>query len=96
MNLGAVLRELREGANLTQSEAAEHLATIPAEISRMENNQRTVSKKMITRISEFYKISVPMIFFKAIMDESEIKPEDLDHFRETKPAIEDWMKYFFS
>jgi len=56
--IGPKLRQLRISRDLTQSDMAERLGISPAYVNLLENNQRSLSVKMLLAISEAFEIDV--------------------------------------
>ncbi|WP_420558153.1 helix-turn-helix domain-containing protein [Roseovarius sp.] len=56
--IGPKLRQLRIARDLTQADVAERLGISPAYVNLLENNQRSLSVKMLLAISETFDVDV--------------------------------------
>lgn len=56
-DFGYRLKDLRERKNLTQSQVAARLGVSKASISGYENNVKTPSLAVLTRLASFYSVS---------------------------------------
>lgn len=56
--VGAMLRAMREGVRLSQSEMAELVGTSKATLSRFENGQRVISAELLSKISGVVAVKV--------------------------------------
>lgn len=54
IQLGILLRRLRENSELTAALAAHHLGCSPAKISKMENGKQIIKSDEVSRLLEFY------------------------------------------
>jgi transcriptional regulator with XRE-family HTH domain len=58
MNLGRVIRQLREKRNLTQSELATKVGTTAANLSRIENDRHSPSADLLGSIAYVFGLKV--------------------------------------
>ena len=75
MNHSKALTVIRAARGIQQKELAELLDVTPSYISRIENGERPMSKKMVEKLSE--RLSIPVELFNLLAhDASSLKKQD--------------------
>lgn len=73
MNYKNRIKELRKQKGVSQDELAKHLGVTRQSISYYENEDRSPSKKIWEKLSNFFKVSVPYIQGKSYSEEEMIE-----------------------
>ena len=71
--IGPQLRKLRRSRNETQAQVAKNLGISPAYVNLLESNQRSLSVKMLMRLSEVYNVD----WRDLVKDDSAARVDDL-------------------
>lgn len=71
-----IVRTIRDGSGLSQNEFAKELGVSSIYVSKIETEQKEVSKKFLIRLAEFADIHpsalAPFLFFNDDIDESKL------------------------
>ncbi|WP_157062757.1 helix-turn-helix domain-containing protein [Actinopolyspora mortivallis] len=90
IQLGILLRRLREEADLTASDAAEHLGCSTAKISKMENGKQAIKSDEVSALLEHYGADDAQTA-EALRLAAVPKPRKKGTYRDSVP---DWFRRF--
>jgi transcriptional regulator with XRE-family HTH domain len=91
MDLGTILRTLREKRNLTQMDVMRKLKVSQTYISQLENGKREPSLPMLRRFGKLYKLP-PQIIQVMAMEESDVPKQNKALYVQLKPVIDDMIE----
>lgn len=66
MSMGAMLRELRLGRNLTQEKVADDLGITKSSWAMYERGERVPRDEIKVRIARYFDVTIEDLFFKPI------------------------------
>lgn len=72
MKIGARIKKLREGKNISQKELAEELNVTDAMVSMYENNKKSPSLEVIAKLASYFNVSTDYLLGIETLDDSEM------------------------
>lgn len=93
MNLGKSLKSIRVDLGKTQMDICGELDISQTYLSQVEGNKKQPSLPMLRRISNYYKVPIPVIMWKAI-EPSDIHQSKKKAFNVIKPAVDKLISEF--
>jgi transcriptional regulator with XRE-family HTH domain len=88
MQLGPVLKQLRQRRGLTQMEVVKKAKVSQTYISQLESGAKEPSLTMLRKLGKIYKVP-PQLIQTMAMDESDVPKANLKLFGQLKPVIDD-------
>lgn len=87
MNLGLAIKQARERAGLTQTQAQHLVETDQRYLSHLETNRKFPSQKMLEKISKAYDIPICVLFWMG-MEEGDVSENKREEFMAVKPKVD--------
>lgn len=87
MKIGQAINILRRKRRDTQKEYAQRIGITQTYLSLIESGKRIPNMSVIQKIADLHEISLPLLFWFSV-EESDCKPDKLEHFRLLKPLID--------
>lgn len=91
MSLGAVIKQLRKEKNISQKQLAINAAVSNTHLCQIEKGNYIPSLQLLSRIAESLSIPATILVFMAT-DETDIKPDKLDLYKQLRPVIDGLIK----
>jgi transcriptional regulator with XRE-family HTH domain len=92
MQLGPVLKQLREKRGLTQMEVVKKAKVSQTYISQLENGTKEPSLPMLRKLGKLYKLPAPIIQVMA-MEESDVPKSNAKLYGQLKPIIDSMIDH---
>jgi transcriptional regulator with XRE-family HTH domain len=93
MKLGTALKEIRKSKNKTQDDVCGDLDISQTYLSQVESDKKQPSLPMLRRISNYYKVPIPIIMWKAI-EPSDIQASKKKAFSVIKDPVDRLINEF--
>lgn len=87
MNIGQSVKKLRKERDLRQGQLAESIGITQTYLSQIESGKKTANTSVLVKISEYFEIPLPIIFWFAI-EEKDVAKSKQAAFRTLKPTID--------
>ena len=96
MNIGQSIKSMRLKylPRFTQIDFAERIGITQAYLSQIENGKKQPSTEVLQKIADFFEVPLPILFWFGV-EERDIKPNKVEHFRFLKPMIDKMIKSIF-
>ena len=95
MNLGAIIKELRQRKGIKQNSFAELCNISSTYLSKIENNSKEPNLSTLRIIANNLDVPLPILIFLSI-NEDDIKPDKKEAFELLGPSIKALLNEFFN
>lgn len=93
MNVGKVIREMRQERNLKQKDLAKMIGMTSQNLGFIESGKTGLNKKTTAKIIKALNTDEAVLYFRAL-EESDVNPNKIEIFRTLQPIIVDLVKSF--
>lgn len=94
MNIGTIIRELREEAGISQGDLANACGLNRTYLSKIEREKRKPGLNALEKIAGVLKVPVPVLYFLAV-DDSTVPDHKKEAFRQFTYGAKGILKEYF-
>lgn len=94
MDLGSVIKKIRQDRKQTQTEFAEACGITQTYLSQIESNSKEPNLSTLKEIGKAINIPLPILFFLSI-NKDDVDPEKREAFELLTPKVKDLIGEFF-
>ncbi|MCW4468502.1 helix-turn-helix domain-containing protein [Flavobacterium sp. MFBS3-15] len=94
MNLGSVIKKIRQDRKQTQTEFASACGITQTYLSQIESNSKEPNLSTLKEISKAIDVPLPILFFLSL-DKQDIDPKKRADFELLSPKVKELVNEFF-